>query len=133
MAYNNDQNEFPLPVDGNDENRKSESFLPRYFRTDPNKKFLQSTLDQLIQPGVAQKLNGYVGRKTSKAYNSDNNYVGDVSVNRENYQFEPATVIKDDLNNVTFFKDYNDYINQINSFGGNIENHDVLNRQEFYS
>ena len=133
MAYNNDQNEFPLPIGSDNESRKSEAFLPRYFRTDPNKKFLQSTLDQLIQPGVAEKLNGYVGRKTSKAYNSDNNYIGDVSDNRENYQLEPATIIKDDLDNITFFKDYNDYINQINSFGGNIENHDVLNRQEFYA
>jgi hypothetical protein len=133
MAYENDQNEYPLPADGNEAPRKSESLLPRYFRTESNKKFLQSTLDQLTQPGVAEKLNGYVGKKVSKAFSSDDNYIGDVSADRENYQFEPSTIIKDDLDNVTFFKNYNDYINQIRSFGGNVENQDTLNRQEFYS
>ena len=132
MAYENDQSEYPLPADGNT-NRKSEKFLPKFFRTDANKKFLQSTLDQLTQPGVAEKLNGYYGKKVSKAYNADDNYVGDVSVQRENYQFEPVTLIKDTLGNTTFYKDYNDYLNQINSFGGNVNNQEVLNSQEYYA
>ena len=132
MAYENDQSEYPLPADGNT-NRKSEKFLPKFFRTDANKKFLQSTLDQLTQPGVAEKLNGYYGKKVSKAYNADDNYVGDVSVQRENYQFEPVTLIKDNLNNTTFYKDYNDYLNQIKSFGGSTDNQEVLNSQEYYA
>jgi hypothetical protein len=132
MAYDNDQNEYPLPADGKSE-RKSESLLPRYFRTDVNKKFLQSTLDQLTQPGVAEKLNGYYGRRISKAFNPNDNYVGDVSTQRENYQFEPVTLIKDDLGNTTFYRDYNDYLNQIKSFGGNVDNQEVLNGQEYYA
>jgi hypothetical protein len=132
MAYDNEQNEYPLPANGNNE-RKSESLLPRYFRTEVNKKFLQSTLDQLVQPGVAEKLNGYYGRRVSKAFNSNDNYVGDISKAREDYQFEPATLIKDDLDNVVFYKDYNDYINQIKNFGGDVDNHDVLNSQEYYA
>ena len=40
MSYDNDQNEYPLPAEGNN-NRKSESLLPRFFRTETNKKFLQ--------------------------------------------------------------------------------------------
>jgi hypothetical protein len=132
MAYDNDQQEYPLPADGKSD-RKSEKFLPKFFRTDANKKFLQSTLDQLTQPGVAEKLNGYYGRTISKAYNADDNYVGDVSDQRENYQFEPVTLIKDDLDNVTFYKDYNDYLNQIKSFGGNVDNQEVLNGQEYYA
>jgi hypothetical protein len=132
MAYNNNQNEYPLPADGKNE-RRSESLLPRYFRTDVNKKFLQSTLDQLVQPGVAEKLNGYFGRRISKAFRPDDNYIGDISNSRENYQFEPAVVIKDELDNVSFYKDYNDYINQIKSFGGNSDNHSILNSQEYYA
>src|SRR5210317_20725 len=132
MAYDNDQKEYPLPADGKSD-RKSEKVLPKFFRTDANKKFLQSTLDQLTQPGVAEKLNGYYGRTISKAYNADDNYVGDVSDQRENYQFEPVTLIKDDLDNVTFYKDYNDYLNQIKSFGGNVDNQEVLNGQEYYA
>lgn len=132
MAYDNNQNEYPLPADGKNE-RKSESLLPRYFRTEVNKKFLQSTLDQLVQPGVAEKLNGYFGRRISKAFRPDDNYVGDISSSRENYQFEPAVVIKDELENVSFYKDYNDYINQVKNFGGNSSNHSVLNAQEYYA
>ena len=84
MSYDNDQNEQALPADGNNK-RKSESFLPRFFRTSPNKKFLNSTLDQLIQPGVVEKLNGYVGRETAKAYTATDNYICDVSADRFNY------------------------------------------------
>lgn len=56
MSYDNDQNEPNLPVPGSSDKRKSESFLPRFFRTPSNKKFLNSTLDQLIQPGVVENL-----------------------------------------------------------------------------
>ena len=132
MAYENNQNEYPLPADGK-KSRQSETLLPRYFRTDINKKFLQSTLDQLTQPGVAEKLNGYYGRIVSKAYNADDNYVGDITQERQDYQFEPAVLVKDDLENVTYYKDYNDYLNQLKTFGGNVKNQDLLNSQENYS
>ena len=119
MAYNDDQNPTKLPA-GKPERRKSSDHLPRYFRTQVNNKFLSSTIDQLIQPGIAEKLNGYFGQKEAKGYKKDDFYVGDVSKSREDYQFEPAVVIKDDLNNVKFYADYNDYINQLNSFGTSV-------------
>jgi hypothetical protein len=132
MSYDNDQNEQALPADGKS-NRKSETLLPRFFRTTPNKKFLNSTLDQLIQPGVVEKLNGYIGRETAKAYTATDNYVGDVSDSRFNYQLEPAAVIKDNLDNVTFYKDYNDFVNQLNNFNKTNDNHSVFNQQEYYA
>jgi hypothetical protein len=132
MAYNDNQNENPLPVPGN-EKRSASDLIPKFFRTEANRKFLQGTIDQLIQPGVAEKLSGFVGRKTAKAFRSTDNYVGDVSSNRENYQFEPAAVIKDSLDNVTFYKDYNDYLGALNFFGANTSNHDRLNSQEYYA
>lgn len=132
MAYNDEQNEFPVPANGNG-NRRSERHLPRYFRTQVNSKFLSSTLDQLLQPGVAEKLNGYVGRSTAKAFQQNDNYIGDVSQSREDYQLEPIAVITDELGNVEFYKDYNDYINQIKSFNGNINDHSALNGQEYYA
>jgi len=132
MAYENDQNEPALPV-GGDSKRKSANHLPRYYRTQTNRKFLSSTVDQLIQPGVVEKINGYIGRETAKAFTSTDNYVGDVSAARQNYQFEPATVIKDDLNNVTFYKDYNDYVNQLDSFNKGIQDHSIFNSEEYYA
>jgi len=132
MAYENDQNEFPLPANG-DSNRRSEKHLPRYFRTQVNSKFLSSTFDQLIQPGVAEKINSYIGREVAKAYQQDDTYLTDVSIDRKNYQLEPASVITDELGNVEFYKDYNDYINQIKNFNGNTVDHSRLNEQEYYA
>jgi len=134
MASNNDQNEFPVPAaGGSDTKRTSAQHLPRYFRTETNKKFLSSTLDQLIQPGVAEKLNGYFGRQTAKSFTAADNYVGDISTKRSDYQFEPATVIKDDLDNVLFYKDYNDFVNQLTSFGADTSDHSRFNSQEYYA
>jgi len=132
MAYNNNQFEYPPPIDG-DQRRHSAYHLPKYFRTEFNKKFLASTLDQLMQPGTAEKLSGYYGRKHAKGYQQNDSYIGDVSADRENYQLEPAAVIKDDLGNVDFYADYNDYINQIRNFDGGINDHSILNAQEYYA
>ena len=133
MAYNNNQNESALPTPEGNNKRSAADFLPKFFRTEANKKFLQGTIDQLIQPGVAEKINGYYGRKTAKAFTPADNYISDVSAARSNYQLEPAAVIKDKFDNVTFYKDYNDLIGQLSVFGANIDNHSRLNGQESYA
>ena len=130
MAFENDQNESALPAGGKD-NRKSKDFLPKYFRTPKNTKFLDATLDQVLQPGVVEKVNGYYGSSFTKSYRITDSYIGAVSKDRQDYQFEPSVVTKDILDNVTFYKDYNDYINQIRNFGGTVDNHDRLNSAEY--
>ena len=95
MAYDNDQNDLPIGPNEDDKNRTSLSHLPKYFRTPANKKFLTSTLDQLMNPGEVEKLNSYYGRRDAKALTSDDNYVADVTKEREDYQLEPAVVLKD--------------------------------------
>jgi hypothetical protein len=52
---------------------------------------------------------------------------------RTNYQLEPGITIEDTLGNTEFFKDYQDYINQLDVFGANVKHHSRLNKQEFYS
>jgi hypothetical protein len=133
MAYNKDQQESPLPVNGQEEKRTSVDFLPKYFRTQANKKLLSSTLDQLIQPGVAEKLSGYFGRTTAKSFRASDTYIEDVSSQRQTRQLEPAAVVKDDLGNVQFYGDYTDLVNQIANFNGNSVNHSKLNSQEYYA
>ena len=133
MAYNKDQQESPLPVNGVEEKRTSVDFLPKYFRTQANKKLLSSTLDQLIQPGVAEKVSGYFGRTTAKSFRASDTYVEDVSEQRQNRQLEPATVVKDDLGNVNFYGDYTDFVNQIANFNGSATNQSRLNSQEYYA
>ena len=114
-------------------NSVSENFLPNFYKTDSNKKFLQATVDQLVQPGTVKKINGYVGRKNSKATTGSDVFINAPTAERQNYQFEPSFVINDTLGNTTYFKDYIDYINQLGVFGSNTANHARLNSQEFYS
>ena len=61
-----EQNEYGLPTDKG-EKRRTAKLLPRYYRTESNKKFIQATLDQLTQSGTVKKLNGYIGRQNAKA------------------------------------------------------------------
>jgi ribosomal protein S17E len=126
------QEEPSLPLDNNS-TRSSVDLLPKYFRTSGNKKFLQATLDQLTQPGSVKKVNGYIGRQNAKAVKSDDIFVEASDKTRQDYQLEPTAIIQDDFENVTFFKDYIDHINQIKVFGGIVDNHEKLNKQESYS
>jgi len=114
-------------------NNLTSNLLPAFYQSQSNKKFLQATLDQLYQPGTVKKVNGYIGRKNAKAANGSDIYVNAIDQSRQNYQLEPSVVIKDSLNNVTFYKDYIDYINQLGVFGGNTDNHARINAEEFYS
>lgn len=114
-------------------NSISANLLPAFYQTPANKKFLQATIDQLFQPGTVTKTNGFIGRENAKAATGSDIYVAAANQTRQNYQLEPGLTINDSLGNVTFFKDYQDYINQINVFGGITGNHERVNSQEFYS
>jgi hypothetical protein len=125
-------NESPLPINGN-RKRKSSDLLPRFYRTQSNKKFLFSTLDQLIQPGTVKKLSGFVGRQNAESVNYDDVFIAAADKIRQDYQLEPAAVVQDRFGNVDFFKDYIDHINHIDVLNGLTNNHSRLNHQEFYS
>ena len=127
-----EQNEYGLPI-GKGEKRRTARLLPRYYRTESNKKFIQATVDQLTQSGTVKKLNGYIGRQNAKAVTGSDVFVETATSDREHYQLEPCAVVKDTLDNVTFFKDYIDYINTVDVLGGTSKNHQKLNKQEFYS
>lgn len=120
-------------IDPNANGNKISDFLPRVYRTDSNKKFLQATIDQLVQPGTVNKINGFIGRQNAKASTGDDIFLAAATPQRQHYQLEPGLVVNDQLGNNTFFKDYQDYINQLGVFGSNTSNHARLNKQEFYS
>jgi len=126
------EEELGVPIDNNSK-RKSERFIPRFFRSDSNKKFLSSTVDNLIQNGTVRRLNGYIGRQNSKATTGSDVFLEEPLKERQDYQLETSLIGEDNLGNVNFFKDYIDYINTININGGNVSNHQRLNIQEFYS
>ena len=132
MAFDNNQQESALPI-GDNNKRTSLDFLPKYYRTSANQKFLSATVDQMINEGTVGKINAFIGRKNTPAFTSADKYLGEVSVDRAAYQLEPAIVSKDSLDNVTFFKDYNDYINQLNFFAGTTLDHSKVNSEEYYA
>jgi len=127
-----DDKTVPQP-DGKNYKRSSAEFLPQYFRTPTNKKFLQATIDQFVSDGVVEKISSFVGKKEAKAVSINDTYLPEVSTDRENYQLEPYAVYNDDLGNTEFSADYLDYIGLVNTFRGNTENHSKLNEQEFYA
>ena len=130
MAYESDQNDIPLPA-GETQNTSSINLLPKYFRTDTNKKFISSTLDQMISQGVVEKLNYFAGRRYTRSTTAVDNFLPDISEERTNYQFESYAVYKDNLDNVEFLKDYRDFTNTIRNNKGSTKE-SVLNSQEFY-
>lgn len=111
----------------------SSSLLPSIYRTDTNKKFLHSTIEQLTQRGTISKINGYIGRKNSKATTGTDVFINAADITRQNYQLEPSVIINDQQENTVFFKDYQDYINQLDVFGSDVSNHARLNKSEIYS
>ena len=120
--------------------RRSVAHLPAFYRTDSNERFLNSTVDQLIQPGSLQRLDGFIGRQDAGTRKSTDRYVSATSRDRMAYQLEPAVTYADrdttSLNpedQVKFTGTYDDYINQIKFLGGNVDNHDRLSKETVYS
>ena len=103
--------------------RKTIKLLPGIFQTDANKKFLGSTLDQLVSEPNFKRVNGYIGRNFGY---KDDSYVSEISKLRQNYQLEVGLVLKNKFSKVESFANYNDLINQISYFGGITSNHDRL-------
>lgn len=113
--------------------KKTLTFLPGIFRTDVNRKFLGSTLDQLINDPELRRINGYIGRTFSPTYNNRDSHLVEPTRQRQNYQFEPSIVIRNQLDQIEKFGNYSDIINKINYYGGNVQNHDRLFANEFYN
>lgn len=103
---------------------KTHNFLPEVFRTDTNKKFLNATLDQLISEPNFKKVSGYIGRKFAPTYKSEDGYVEEATIERQNYQVEPGVVVTDPTSDVTkFYSGYTDLVNKVKYYGGDPSNH----------
>ena len=113
--------------------KRTYTFLPTVFQTDTNKKFLSATIDQLVTEPNLQTLYGYIGRKFAPTYKTGDSYVTENTKDRQNYQLEPGVVIRNELNEISFFSNYKDLLDQIGYYGGLTNNHDRLFEQEYYS
>ena len=109
------------------------NFLPEVFRTDANKAFLNSTMDQLVADSVNVTLNGYIGRTFAPTYKLGDNYVPEINNQRKYYQLEPSVVVKNKKNEVIFKSNYIDLLHSIASNYGLNNNHQRLFSSESYS
>lgn len=113
--------------------RSSSSLLPGIFQTEKNKRFISSTVDQLIEPTVLDRLNAYVGQRYRPSYRKNDLFLDESSSDRQNYQLEPTVIYKTDGENVDFATTYIDTINKIQTDGGSTSSHARLWNQTHYS
>ena len=101
--------------------RNITEFLPAIFRTDSNKQFLDTTLEQLMSSGSLMSINNMIGKNIA----TDANFLRD---NREsdNYQFVPGNVIKDKDGVVESALTYDDLINTLAFDGVNVNKQNQL-------
>ena len=112
--------------------RKTKDLLPGVFQTPQNNKFLGGVLDPLVQPGVLQKLSGYIGKRYGKTYQGKDVYLDNDNTLRSRYQLEPGVVYTEN-ETITNFYDYLDLKNQLKFFGNNVERDDQTTGQKHYS
>ena len=112
--------------------RRSVELLPVVFQTDANDKFLSGVVDPLIQPGVLDKIVGYVGRRYGKTYTGNDVYVDTDQTLRSRYQLEPGVIYKNQ-EKIENFYDYIDFKNQLKFFGNTDDRDDKITGQEHYS
>ena len=119
--------------------RKSSNFLPSVFQTLSNKRFLNTTLDPLIQEPALKKVYGYIGQQDqSPVFQSSDYYIAENDSYSQFYQLEPGTVIKkQDINSNTYkvsnVYNYLDFLNQIVADGGINNDHQRLFSNRYYS
>lgn len=108
-------------------------FLPRFFRTRTNNKFLSATLDQVISEPNLTRLDGYVGRKNAINARRTDNYIPEISDTRSQYQLEPSVVGKDDKSRPNFVSGYQDLLNKLEYLGSDVTDQSRLFTSEYYS
>lgn len=113
---------------------KTANLLPEIFRTKTNQKFLNTTLEQLVQQPDIRKLDGYIGRKIGLGVSAKDSYIAELTKDRANYQLEPAVVTNvTDTSNPEDFITYPGIVNALKLDGALTARHDRLFDAERYS
>ena len=112
--------------------RKSVELLPKVFQTEANDKFLAGVVDPLVQPGLLDKVTGYIGRRFGKTYNGNDLYLDTDTTLRSAYQLEPGVIYRNH-NKIENFYDYIDFKNQLKFFGNTDERDDKITSQQHYA
>ena len=88
--------------------RNTTELLPAIFQTSVNKRFLDSTLEQLMSTGSLEAINFYLGNNNSRDVSTDR-FLND-NRTADRYQFTPGSVVRDDEENITQAMSYDDFL-----------------------
>jgi len=109
-------------------------FLPGIFQTETNSQFLAATLDQIVNPPVIKKIQGYVGSKVGYGVDAKDYYVTEPTKIRRDYQLEPGvTFLKDNETTAYDFISYPGIIDSLKLQGAITNRNDTLFTSQFYS
>jgi hypothetical protein len=110
------------------------NFLPEIFQTKTNTEFLSATLDQLVNPPIIKKIQGYVGSKVGYGVNANDYYVTEPTKTRTDYQLDPGVVFT--KTNQTTAQDFISYPGMLDALelqGGITNNNSRLFESQIYS
>ena len=108
--------------------------LPEIFQTETNQKFLNATLDQIVQRPQLRRVEGFIGRRTGTGVVGTDSYVLEPDQERAAYQLEPAiTYKKKDSKETRDFLTYPGIVDALGRSGANTSRHDRLFDSEYYS
>ena len=116
------------------------SFLPEIFQTPSNSQFLQASLDQLVNPPIASKIQGYIGSKFGYGVNANDYYVTEPTKTRRDYQLDPGVIFTAPADSATVpagtavdFISYPGIIDALTMQGGVTDDNSALFTGQFYS
>lgn len=112
--------------------RKNVELLPAILQTDTNKRFLDTTLDNLLSSGTTETINTYWGRVTGKDYNTQDVFSQERNAFRQNYQLAPGFSLKfrnDTIDSVS----YQMLLNSFNRDGVQVDDIDGLFSEPAYT
>jgi len=110
------------------------NFLPEVFQTPTNAQFLGATLDQIVNPPITKRIEGYIGSRLGYGINANDYYVTEPNKVRTDYQLEPGVVFT--KTNESVAKDFISYpgiLDALKLEGGIVDNNNRLFNSQFYS
>ena len=109
--------------------------LPHVLQSTKLKNFFDSTVDQWFKNENSTFEKGFVGQRQGRLLNTTkDSYIAEPTVDRINYQLEPATVVRNaDTQTISYQSTYDDVVNKIRYDGGNVKNHSRLFESSYYS
>ncbi len=109
-------------------------FLPQIFQTETNSQFLGATLDQLVNPPVTKKIQGFIGSKVGYGVDAKDYYVTEPNKVRRDYQLDPGVVfVKENETTAKDFISYPGILDALQQQGSITTNNTNLFSSQFYS